>query len=308
MTDPTRFPWVLSLQTALLVAANAGLAWLMAWAVLGPTLATATAIGVAVAALVAAPVRSRAVLRRQGGVPLPADDWVTRVVATLAARAGIERPPEVFLMPGRIANAMAVGDRHDGALAVTEGAVQLLDDDELGGVLAHEVAHLAHGDTRLLAIAALAGRITGVLAQIALLLLFVGLPLVLVGALRIQPLLLLTIVVAPTVAALLQLALSRTREFAADRRAAALLGDPHGLARALERIEATSRRRLPPWLAPYAGGVHPWLQSHPSTTDRVRALRALPNDPRIPPLPRRHRQPTFRPGPRTLLRLLFGRW
>ena len=248
-----------------LIGANAALAGLMAWLFLGPTAALFTAGMVGFFAVTSTGVHSRSALRRFGGQQLPSDHWLSRLVAALAQRAGLAHIPDVYCLPNRLPNAMAMGDSKAGAVAVTAGALELLPDDELAGVLAHEVAHLQHGDTRMLALSTMAARVTGILSQMMLFLVIIALPLVLTGAMRLQPWLLVAVIGAPWLATALQMTLSRRREFSADRRAGELTGQPLALGRALQRLEQMGRRSLPPWLKPYVGQQHPWLRSHPPT-------------------------------------------
>lgn len=286
MVDATRSSARLALHTVFLVGGNVLLAWVIASVLLGPVAALFAAGVVCVLALSSPPLRARTALVN-GARELAADHWVSRVVATLGVRAELKDIPKAYLLPGNVANAMAIGDSNDGAVAITQGALDYLDDDELAGVLAHEVSHLAHGDTRLMALAGTAGRLTGFMSQIAIIMVIFSIPLMLMGQVTIHPLVFLLILLAPSLAILMQMALSRAREFAADRRAAALVGSAQGLARALSRIDAAGRRMVPPWLAPYMGGGHPWLRSHPATPERVQVLSAIPDDPSVPPLPPR---------------------
>ena len=129
-------------------------------------------------------------------------------------------------------------------------------------MLAHEVAHLAAGDTRLMTVGIVLLRVTQFCALLGLLAAFVLL--LLTGDPEVAPLWLLFLLGAATpAAAMLHLALSRNREFAADLHAAQLTGDAVGLARALERIERCQRG---------AGHGHRWLRTHPPTAERVDRL------------------------------------
>ena len=268
-------------MTLLLIAANAALAWLMTALLFGPDVATMAAAGAIAAMLVLPGMNAQSVLRRSGGRVLRGDEWLAQVVAVLAQRAGLSTMPTVVLLPGRQPNAMAVGDRRNGAVAVTEGAVTQLSDAAVAGVLAHEVAHLQHGDTRLLSISATAARVTNFLAQLTIFIGFISLPFVLFGAVRFQPTLFILAMIAPVVAIGLQMALSRRREFAADRRAGELTGDPAALAHALAQLEQLNTARMPPWLRHYAGQGPVWLRSHPPTQQRITALQVQPANPAL---------------------------
>lgn len=164
-----------------------------------------------------------------------------RMVEGLARRAGIPKP-DIYVVPGAAANAFATGrDPQHAAIAVTEGIVRLLPADELEGVIAHELSHILNRDTLTQAVAATIAGAVAFLAQMLSYTMWFG------GFSRDEngpnPLAILaTVVLAPVAATVLQLGLSRTREFAADAGAAKLTGNPQGLARALKRLEASARR------------------------------------------------------------------
>jgi len=163
------------------------------------------------------------------------DPALWEMVRMLAERANMPMP-RVYVSPAAAPNAFATGrnPRHS-AVCVTVGLRQLLNDEELAGVVAHELAHVRHRDILISTVAAVvAGAIT-VLAYMAF---FFGgdddegSPLV--G--------LLMIIFAPMAAGLIQMAISRSREYEADRAAAELVGSPRGLARALQKLAHGSSR------------------------------------------------------------------
>ncbi|WP_258364046.1 zinc metalloprotease HtpX [Halomonas sp. LBP4] len=203
-----------------------------------------------------------------------------RVLDILYRRAGLEIAPLLYYAPSRDLNAFAVGSRHDGGIAVTEGLLRALDLRQLAGVLAHEVSHLRHGDTRVMSMAAAMTRLTIWVTTLVQISLLVMLPLVMAGELVVPWLPLLLLALAPTLSTLLQLALSRNREYTADLEAAALTGDPHGLASALDVLE----RYHGSWLTTMYGRYQPawldWLRTHPPTETRIRRLRELGAQPR----------------------------
>ena len=204
-----------------------------------------------------------------------------QMVTRLAQRAGIPKP-EIYIIPGAAANAFATGrDPNHAAIAVTEGIVSLLPADELEGVIAHELSHILHRDTLTQAVAAtIAGAISFLAQMLSYAMWFGGLsrddngphPLALLG----------TIILAPIAATVLQLGISRTREFSADAGAAKLTGNPQALARALKRLETSARRRPMggnPAFEPlmivnavpkqFLSGL---FSTHPSTEERVERL------------------------------------
>lgn len=165
-----------------------------------------------------------------------------RIVEGLCARAGIPRP-RLFVIPQESPNAFATGrNPENAAVAVTEGLMRMMDREELEGVIAHELSHVKHRDILIGSIAAtLAGAVSLLAAMArwgALLGGFGDRDRGGGGALS----LLVTAIVAPVAALIIQMAVSRSREYAADQGAAAMTGNPFGLARALKKLGVASGR------------------------------------------------------------------
>lgn len=198
------------------------------------------------------------------------------VVETLSRRAGLPMP-RVAIIPGEQPNAFATGRNPEHAVvAATEGILRILDRDEIEGVMAHELAHVRHRDMLISSVAAtLAGAIM-VLARFGL---FFG------GGDRDRgggALAILLVVLAPLAAMIVQAAISRSREFAADAGGAEISGKPRALASALQKLEATAKR-VPlqgnPATAhmfivhPFrGGGLTKMFSTHPPTEERVARL------------------------------------
>lgn len=198
-----------------------------------------------------------------------------RMLEILARRAGLERPPLPYYVPSRTVNAFAVGGRRDAAIAMTDGLLARLTMAELAAVLAHETAHIANGDLRVMNLADYVSRLTGGFAMVGLLLIFLLAPFYALGLIDIEWAGLGLLALSPHLASLAQMGLSRVREFKADLTAARLTGDPVALASALGKVDqaANSWRR---WLLPGWGNPDPsWLRSHPPTTQRIARLLAL---------------------------------
>ena len=209
------------------------------------------------------------------------------LVRGLAQRSQIPMP-RVYLIPQETPNAFATGrNPQHAAVAVTEGIMRLLDRDELAAVLAHELGHVQNRDTLIMTVAAtLAGALSH-LANMAMWGAMLG-----GGSSRDEegssnPLAgLLGIILAPLAATLIQMAISRSREFAADEHGARLSGDPLALASALQKIESWSQR-IPmtagsPATAhlfiinPFSGGgLVRLFSTHPPTEERVARLQAM---------------------------------
>lgn len=242
---------------------------------------------VAVLGLVGVTLRPRVppawVLRLYGAQPLPvaAAPELHRLMGALAARAGLSNVPRLYYVPSRMLNAFAVGRRHDAAVGVTDGLLRRLRGREVTGVLAHEVSHVRADDLWIMALADTVARVSHALSYAGLILLLLGLPLLAVAdtGRLIAVALLLTAV--PTVVTLLQLALSRSREYDADLEAARLTGDPEGLARALQVLERAEGGIWERILVPHRRTPDPLLlRTHPPTERRIARLRALSGEPR----------------------------
>jgi heat shock protein HtpX len=205
------------------------------------------------------------------------------LVADLAARAGLPMP-KVYLINTPQPNAFATGrDPAHAAVAVSTGLLDSLRTEEIAGVLAHELAHIRNRDTLIMTVTAtLAGAISS----------FASFAMLFGGRDRNSPLgplgAFLTLLLAPLAAMFVQMAISRTREYAADRLGAQICGEPRWLASALARI-ARAVRSVPNEAAeahpasahlfiinPLTGsGIDNLFSTHPATENRIAALEAL---------------------------------
>ncbi len=262
------------LQTLLLVGVLLAIAAMAAWLLLG-TQGMWLALGASLLVLLIEPAaagRLTLTLYRARPLSFAAAPALHRLVAELAGRAGLTQVPRLYRVPSPLANAFAVGSRDDAHIALTEGLLQQLNWRELAGVLAHEIAHIAHGDLRVMGMADYVSRLTSLFALTAQVLLLFSLPAWLAGAIELQWYGLLLLLFSPHLALLVQLGLSRVREFDADLTAVRLTGDPLGLASALSRIEQATRSWRA-WLLPGWGNPEPsWLRTHPATEERIARL------------------------------------
>ena len=207
-----------------------------------------------------------------------------RLIAQLAEQAQLQMP-RVYLVDTDQPNAFATGrNPQNAAVAATTGMLSRLSAEEVAGVMAHELAHVRNRDTLIMTITA---TIAGALSMLANFGLFFG-----SGTNRNNPLgfigVILTMILAPLAAMMVQMAISRGREYEADRIGAEICGRPLWLASALEKIEAFSKRidyaaaERNPATAPmfiinplHANAVDSLFSTHPSTANRVAALRRM---------------------------------
>lgn len=219
------------------------------------------------------------VLRAIGARAVPRSDVpaLYDVLDALCQRAGLDRVPLLCWVGERAPVAFTVGQGEATTIVLSAALMRGMTLREIQGVLAHEIIHVRNGDIALMQLAMVAGRLTRLLSQIGLLLVFFSLFLrvVAVHTIPIAPLTIL--IVAPIAVSMLQLALSRAREGEADLEAAELTGDPHGLASALVKMrrheQMLLRGRLPT-VAPLR--VPSLFRDHPATEERIRALLAMP--------------------------------
>jgi heat shock protein HtpX len=224
-------------------------------------------------------------IRAAGAVPVTEAEFpeLYRIVRGLADKAGIPMP-RLYVSPSPQPNAFATGrNPQNAAVAVTQGILPILDRRELEGVLAHELSHVQNRDILISSVAATIGAVITWLAYLAYFLPmgsddedggnpFAGL---------------LMVILAPLAAGLIQMAISRSREFGADSTGARLTADPMALASALRKIEAYARG-TPPATAnpstahlfisnPFKGGagVANLFSTHPSTAERVERLERM---------------------------------
>jgi heat shock protein HtpX len=238
--------------------------------------------GVTIGLLLAPAVPKRMILRAYGARPLSRAEFPAgaAMIDALARRAELPGTPALWYVPSRLPNAFALGTPGESAICVSDGLLRLLDGRELAGVLAHEVSHIAHRDLWIMGLADMMARAVSVVSWIGQIVLLLNLPLFLMGAATVPWHVPLILIFAPVVMALLQLALSRSREYDADLGAARLTGDPDGLASALLKLERRAGRVWEEILLPGRRSPEPsLLRTHPPTAARVERLRAVSDGP-----------------------------
>jgi heat shock protein HtpX len=283
------------LHSLLLLAGMLAILGACAWAIWGAEGLLWAVIAGTLTLMLTPSVAPEWVMRMYRAVPLRPQDAsdLYGLLQNLAARAGLERLPRLYYVPSRLLNAFAVGSRDAAAIAVTDGLLRTLTPRELAGVLAHELSHVRNNDLWIMSLADLLSRLTSLLSWLGQFLLILNLPALLMGGVAVPWLLVLVLIFAPTLMALLQLALSRAREYDADLDAATLTRDPKGLASALAKLDRLQGRYWEEILLPGRRMPEPsLLRTHPPTEERIRRLLALAEDdgPPPPPLP----EPAFR--------------
>lgn len=227
------------------------------------------------------------VLRMYKATPLPSSDPLYKMVAKLAKNANLPTP-KVYEIPNEQPNAFATGrNPENSAVAATTGLLSRLTKEEIAAVMAHELAHIKNRDTTIMVVAA---TFAGAISMLANFMMFFGNrrnnQMGFLGILAMM-------ILAPLAASLIQMAISRSREYEADRVGAEICGNPMWLASALQRIEGFAKKidnynaeRNPSTahmfiINPLHAHKHDRLFStHPSTNNRVNALKNLANNSR----------------------------
>lgn len=207
----------------------------------------------------------------------------------LVERAELEHAPTLYYVPSKMLNAFATGRDEQAVVAVTHGLLQQMNNREIAGVLAHELSHIKHKDVWVMGLADVFSRLTNTLGQIGQFMLLFSIGALVLGAA--SPFSWASVgvlMLAPMASTMLQLALSRTREYEADMGAVRITGDPAGLASALQKVEKAKKS----WIqAVMPGRKIPepaMLRTHPPTDERIERLMALTQSadaPRPVPMP-----------------------
>jgi heat shock protein HtpX len=270
--------WLNRTQSLFLLAAMAGFLALLGWLLWGSDGVVALLV-VGVMGMLLHPTASpRWLMRLYGASRIRPDDapalWT--VASRLAERAHLPARLDLYYVPSGMLNAFAVGTRKDSAIAVTDGLLRQLSLREVASVLAHEISHVRNNDLWVMGLADMFSRVTSMLSLVGQFLLVLNLPLMLLSAAPVDWFAVLLLIFAPTLSALAQLALSRTREYDADLNAARLTGDPDGLIRALAKIEQVQGGWLERIFMPGRRIPEPsLLRTHPETRERIARLMAL---------------------------------
>jgi heat shock protein HtpX len=265
-------------QSVLLLGGMAAIAAVCVAAFFGPAGVVWAVLGVVGAFLIGPQIPKGYLLSLYGARPLAPHELpeAHRLLVSLARRAGLPAVPALYYVPSAVPNAFAVGSPESAAIAVSDGLLRSLSLREFAGVMAHEISHIANCDLWIMGLADVMSRVTALMSMLGQFILLVNLPLLLVGAVTVPWVVPILLIFAPTIMSLLQLALSRAREFEADLGGAQLTGDPMGLAAALVKLERRQGRFWEEILLPGRRIPDPsLLRTHPPTEQRVERLREL---------------------------------
>ena len=264
-----------ALHSAVLILGMALLAALCAFGLWGWSGMFAVFAGVVLGSTLAPSLPLEVILRAWRARPLARHELPDAFAATdaLSMRAGLPAAPGLWYVPTPRLLAFTLGGPSQAAIVLSDGLVRLLAPRELTAVIAHEIGHVRNNDLRIMALADMLSRMARTFANVGLLLLVLNIPLAIGEHTHLSWTTVFLLIVSPTIAALLQLALSRTREFEADMAAAELSGDPEALISALMKME---RAEGSLWESLFPGRRLPDLRlfrTHPLTRERVLRLR-----------------------------------
>jgi heat shock protein HtpX len=265
-----------SAQSFLLVTLSATMLGLMGWLLIGAPFALMFVGGTVLLYLINPMVSPQVMFKLQRLRQL--QHWeapqLYHMLEKISKRARLPFVPQLYYSPSAMMNAFTIGNRKSAAIAISDGLLQRLEPAELSAVMAHEISHLQHNDMRIMGFATLSHQLVQILALIGQFFLVINLPLLLLGQYTISWMAILLLIFAPSLSAIFQLALSRTREYRADIGAAELIGDGRALASALAKMEVFHKMQLK---SPFWPGYRPTsagtlLRTHPPTKERIRRL------------------------------------
>jgi heat shock protein HtpX len=283
MTTTKRSTFAASLRTTILLATLSGLFVAIGFLIGGSSTALLFLFLAALMNLGSWFFSDKLALKMSGAKPISESEAprLYQIVRELCTRAALPMP-KLYMIPQDQPNAFATGrNPKNAAVAVTRGITQLLSEDELRGVIAHELAHVKHRDILIQSVAATIG---AAITYLGYMLLWFGgdddsdSPLGLIASLAL-------VLLAPIAATIIQLSISRQREFAADAGGAEISGNPESLASALLRLEEgakaipmqVNQAAEPLYIVkPFrGGGIASLFSTHPPIEERVRRLRQM---------------------------------
>jgi len=191
----------------------------------------------------------------------------------LSSRAGLSFTPQLYYVPSSVINSFTVGQSENSSIAISDGVLQRLDYEEIAGIIGHEISHIQNDDIRVMIFADITGRLIKLFSLMGQALILISLPFILLGNMQINWLPFLIVIVSPLGSDLIQLAMSRVREYEADRGSAMLLGDARPLISALNKIVYYEHPYFRSIFTPVHKIPEPsLLRTHPQTEERISRL------------------------------------
>lgn len=261
-------------QTLLLLILMAGFVGLLGLWILGEAFALSALFVILIIGIFNPVYSPYFIMRAYGAKPINEQQspQLYLINQQLAQRARLDRAPQLYYLPIGTLNAFATGSYNNTVIGLSDALLRTLDIEELAGVLAHEISHIKHHDMRIMSLADTMGMLTRTLSLTGQILLLLLIPAQLLGMLSINLLAFAILILAPLASALIQLAISRNREFLADLSAAQLLGDPRPLQNALIKLDSQNSY----WERLYRASTdNSILRTHPTTRERIEQLNTL---------------------------------
>lgn len=281
-------------HTVGLMAIMATVTGLAAYMVMGPGGLWIALSSSGVSLLLSGNIGMEQMLRKRRAQRLSPDahQRLYKLAATIAERAGLSRVPMLYYEKSGVMNAYACGTKAKPVIVFTDTLLRTLNLREIAGILGHETAHIKNNDLRVMAITHHVQGMVGFISLFGQVILILALPMLFLGVVSFSLAPLLFIIFSPTLVMMLQMALSRTREFEADVVGSELTGDPAGLAQALYKLEKYHRyywRHF--FIMPWNYKAPAWLQTHPPTAQRINRIMALTGNDTSRMNPIRYSQP-----------------
>ena len=277
-TDIRRHNLINLLQSVLIIGGMAVILGTIGWIFFGFTGLVMT-VGIGLFFMISSSrVTPKMLTKLYGAKPVTPEQApdLYRVLIELSRRAELPSVPRLFYLPSKIMNAFATGRKDNSYVVISDGLLRALTPREITGVMAHEVAHIRNNDMWVMGIADLFSRLTSFISTAGQFMLIFGLGLFMFGGKNIPFVGLLLLIFAPILSSLLQLGLSRTREYDADLGAFELTNDARGLASALNKLEKYQGGLMEKVFLPGRKQKQPsLLRTHPQTEDRIEKLLSL---------------------------------
>lgn len=266
------------IHTISLILSMAGLLGMIGWMIAGYSGVKFTLIVAVLSYIFAPKMPVHLVMKAYGAKPLHPSTipQLYSITSALSKKANLKKAPVLYYIPSKVLNAFAAGTRDNSAVGITHGLLNKLTPAQMAGIIGHEISHIKNNDMQVMWIANLFNRLTGYGSFIGQILILLSLPMMWVSDMHIPLFPMLLLVFSPTISYLLNLALSRTREFEADLGSAFLTGNPNYLASALTTLE---HYRKDNWrkffMASPVNRSYDVLNTHPHSRERINRLMAF---------------------------------